>query len=143
MAFCAGAQEKVVKYYNTDFAEIAKERSMYYYEFVKEGDGYKCTGYYTRTNIIQCKAFYSDTMIGAPSGLQTTYYKNGKIQDSIFYTENGTITEAFHFIESGQLEAHFYTQPNQNGPITDAYDPAGKKIKGYIYGREAQFKGGR
>src|SRR5687768_7019079 len=140
--FCVKAQEKLIKYYDSEWAASTKEKATYYAEFVKEGMTYSCTSYWIKTNVVRGKSTYRDTIMAKPIGLQTLYYKNGNIEDSSYYNADGFITDAYHYYENKQLAAHYYLSADKKEGITEGFDETGKKIKNYVFGKEAEFKGG-
>lgn len=138
----AGAQETIIQYFDTDWGPTSKERAVYYTTFIKQGDVYKTTTYYVKGNIIQGRSTYADTIMAKPIGERTTYYKSGKLEDSVIYKPDGQIFEAFHYYENEQLGGHFYTIETTKKDVTEGFDENGVKIKNYILGQEAEFKGG-
>ena len=143
VAFIHGnAQDSIVKYYDADWAEASKERAVYYAEFVKDGGNYKCSSYWVRTNILRGRTVYPDTIMAKPIGQLLRYYKNGNPEDSVVYDLFGKEKDAYHYYENKQLAAHYFVPDGQQEGTVEGFDENGKKIKNYIYAREAEFKGG-
>lgn len=138
----AYAQDKFVKYYDNDWAVTESEKSTYTAEFVAHGERYNCIFYWTSTKALAGKATYTDTTLNKPVGLVLGYYKNGRTEDSVFYDDNSRLINRYHYYQNGQLESHYYIPAGQNKPIIEAYDETGKRVKNYIYEKEAEFKGG-
>ena len=141
-AFISNAQTSIVKYYDADWIETAKEQAIYFAEFLKEASGYKCTTYWINSNKVRGISTYPDTVMKNPIGLQRLYYKNGNLEDSSFYDANGTLKSNYHYFDNKKLAAHFYLPENKKEPIIEGFDEAGNKLKDYVYAREAGFKGG-
>ena len=139
-SFYSNAQ-KVVKYYDKDWSETSRDQAAYYAEFIKQGNVYQCTSYYSGSKIVRGKSTFADTLMISPIGLQTLYNKKGKIEDSIYYTD-GKPTLLYHYYANGKLAVYYHVPENKKEGITEAYDEEGKKIKNYIVQKEAEFKGG-
>src|SRR5205085_7741014 len=107
---------------------------------VKKGNIYQCTSYWIAGNALRGRSTYPDTVFENPIGLQTRYFKNGRIEDSIFY-EDGKVKTLYHFYPNKQLALH-YVPGDGNDAVVEGYDEEGKKIKNYIFEKEAEFKGG-
>jgi Gram-negative bacterial TonB protein C-terminal len=140
--FILNAQDKTVKYYDEDISPASKEKSTYYAEFVKQGDRYNCTIYWTASNALNGKMTCSDTTLSKPIGLVLSYYKNGRTEDSSFYDDDSKVANRYHYYQNRQLELHYYFAVGQTQPVIEAYDETGRKIKNYVYEKEAEFKGG-
>ena len=136
------AQDAIIKYYDADWAVTSKEKAVYYNEYIKEGSNYKCISYWVKTNIIQGRAVFPDTVTKKPIGVAVSYYKNGNLEDSVEYDNTGNTKDAYHYYENKQLAAHYYLPANQKEAVIEGFDENGKKIKNYVYAREAEFKGG-
>lgn len=139
---CTHAQNAIIKYYDADWAETSKEKAVYYNEYIKEGSNYKCISYWVKTNAIQGRAFFPDTVTKKPIGTAVSYYKNGNLEDSVVYDDAGNTKDAYHYYENKQLAAHYYVPANEKEGVKEGFDESGKKIKNYVYAREAEFKGG-
>lgn len=140
--FSAHAQLKVTRYYTDGWMETTKEKAAFYADFVKEGSNYTCTSYWMNTQNVRGRSVYPDTTMKSPIGLQKLYYKNGQVEDSSFF-ENNEFQYSFHYYPNGQLAMHYYVPGKGKAGITEGYDESGKKIKNYIFQREAEFKGGQ
>jgi len=136
------AQSKVVRYFDESWEPTQQQKSTYVAEFVKENDNYTCIFYWAGSTKMAGKGVYADTTIAKPIGLVTSYYKNGITEDSTYYDDKGSYQYSFHYYKNGKLEVHHSVRENSNEAITEAYDEKGKKIKNYIYSKEAEFKGG-
>ena len=136
------AQTKVVKYFDDSWSAAEQQRSTYTAEFIKENDNYKCTLYWTSSGAVAGRAIYADTTLAKPVGSVVGYYKNGKVEDSSFYDGNSSLVNAFHYYQGGQLKARYQSSGEGKDPTIEAFDESGKKIKNYIYAREAEFTGG-
>jgi antitoxin component YwqK of YwqJK toxin-antitoxin module len=143
--FClqATAQTPIIKkYYDADWAVTSADRAIYYTEFVKEGDAYRSTSYWTRGNAVRGRALFPDTIMAMPVGWEVHYYKKGNIEDSVYYEDKGVVTDAYFYHPNKQLGMHYSVGANQKEGVTEGYDETGKKIKNYVYSKEAEFKGG-
>lgn len=136
------AQNKIVRYYDDAWADCDPGKSTYYAEFVKEGMRYNCVFYWTGSNKVAGKGTYLDTAVTKPVGLLLGYTKNGTIEDSILYDDTGNMIELFHYYKNKQLEVHYSIPEGKKDPVVEAFDETGKKIKNYIFSKEAEFKGG-
>lgn len=136
------AQTKLTKYYNASWLETTSEKAAFYADFIKEGANYNCTSYWINTKTVRGKSTFADTTMLYPIGLQVLYFKNGHVEDSSFFDDN-KLKYAFHFYSNNQLAAHYYLPENEKEGITEGYDESGKKIKNYIFQKEAEFKGGQ
>jgi antitoxin component YwqK of YwqJK toxin-antitoxin module len=135
------SSQTITKYYDADWIGTTNEKASYYATFIKEGNIYKCTSYYKGSNLVRGRSTYPDTTFASPSGLQMLFSKNGKVEDSAFYAD-GKISFLYHYYSNGKLAVHNYLPNNSKEPITEAYDEDGKKIKNYVFEKEADFKGG-
>ncbi|HEY8687814.1 MAG TPA: energy transducer TonB [Chitinophagaceae bacterium] len=133
--------QKIVKYYDNDWAETTSNKAVYYAEFVKEEGVYKCISYYLNSNIIRGRSIFQDTIMINAIGLQTLYNKKGKIEDSIYF-EEGKAKNLYHYYPNGKLAVHYYFSANKKDAVTEAFDEEGNKIKNYIVLKDAEFKGG-
>jgi len=136
------AQTKVVRYFDESWEPTQQQKSTYVAEFVKDNDNYTCIFYWAGSTKMAGKGVYADTTLAKPIGLVTSYYKNGITEDSTYYDDKGSLQYSFHYYKTGKLEVHHYVQEKSNESKTEAYDENGKKIKNYIYAKEAEFKGG-
>jgi TonB family protein len=135
------AQAKITKYYNAVWAETSKDKAAFYADFIKNGAGYSCTSYWINTITLRGRSNFPDTVMANADGLQLLYFKNGHVEDSIFY-ENNKVQYAFHFYPGNKLAMHYYIPAGSTGGVVEGFDEDGKKIKHYIYQKEAEFKGG-
>lgn len=140
--YSASGQEKIIKYYDADWSETTKDKAIYYGEFVKNGQLYKGTSYLMKTNQLQGVADYEDTTFANPVGLQLVYYEKGGMKDSIF-TQNKKISFYYHFYPDGKLAGSFVQPAGSEKPVINGFDEDGRKIKNYIFMREAEFRGGQ
>jgi hypothetical protein len=133
--------QTVTKYYDVNWGEVAKERAVYYGEYIKEGDTYTYTAYSVKSKGIRSKGMYADTSFAKPIGLILGYNDKGKLIDSTLY-EEGVAVDVYHYYDNGQLEVHYYVPVTTRKAVTEAYNEAGGRIKNYVYMKEAEFKGG-
>lgn len=140
-SFTVTAQTKITKYYDDNWMETHNEKAALYAEFIKVGENYNCTSYWANTGKVKGKSTYADTVMQFPIGLQVLYFKNGQAEDSSFY-EGKDLKYSYHYFPNRQLAAHYYLPDNKKGGIIEGYDESGKKIKNYIFQKEAEFKGG-
>jgi hypothetical protein len=137
------SQDKpVIKYYDSVWSQTSKESAFYYAEFSRQGDLFKCTAYWVNPKKLNAVGFFGDTSFNKPRKLLINYYQNGRTQDSSWYDDNGQVKFAYHYYESGKLLAHHVNDPTTNKEITEGFDEKGKRIKDFIYAREAEFPGG-
>ena len=134
--------QKITKYYDADWAPVAKEKAVYYADFVKDGNGYKCTSHWIPNNAVRGTSTFADTIMENPIGVQVLYNKNGHAEDSSFF-ENGKAKYVFHYYPNNHLAMHYYLPDNAKEAIIEGYDEDGKKIKNYVFEKEADFKGGQ
>lgn len=135
-------QNPIIKYYDNNWAPAEKENAVYYATFTKEGEVYKCVSYWMGSNIISGKSTFKDTTMSHKMGQQVLYYKNGDVADSSLYSEDGLAIERLAYYENKKLALHYSKPLNQEKETIEAYDREGKRIKDYIYEKEAEFKGG-
>lgn len=140
--FCNAQAQTVTRYYDKDWASATKENASFYADFVKDGDGYQCTSYYLQTGRVRGKGTYADTNFIKPKGLQVLYGRNGRLEDSSFYDGESKTLYSYHYFLNGQLAAKYILPEGAKEPVIEGYDEEGKKIKNYIYSKEANFKGG-
>jgi hypothetical protein len=141
LTFCANAQQSITKYYDADWMASTKDKATYYAEFVKQDTAYKCQSYWMGSDILRAKSTFADTTFAKAIGIQLRYYKNGNVEDSTLYDDNGQIAYTYHYHPNKQL-AIYFVPDGKPGATTEAYDESGKKIKNYVYMKEAEFKGG-
>ena len=139
--FLAG-QSTIIKHYDAEWNPSDSAKSTYRTEFKLAGDGYSCLCYWKGTQKIAGKGTFKDTSITKPIGLFIGYHKNGNTEDSSFYDQNSTLQYAYRYYKNKQLEVHYTLPENKTEPVIEAFDEEGKRIKGYIYAKEAEFKGG-
>ncbi|MEO6845197.1 MAG: energy transducer TonB, partial [Ginsengibacter sp.] len=130
------------KYYTSNWLETTKDKAVFYADFLKDGANYKCTSYWINTSTVRGKSTYADTTMLHPVGLQGLYFKNGHVEDSSFF-EDDKLKYSFHYYPNNQLAAHYYSSENNKEGITEGYDDSGRKIKNYVFQKEAEFKGGQ
>jgi TonB family protein len=85
---------------------------------------------------------YSDTSFGFAKGPVVRYAENGTIEDSAYYDKLGSMVYGYHYHVNGKLAGKFLLPEGAKEPEMEGYDEEGKRIKNYIFLREAQFKGG-
>ena len=138
--FSATAQNNIiVKYYDSSWVPATKEDAYYLTKIVKADSFYRYTSYYAKSQKLNCISTYKDTLFSNRIGLLLSYYENGQLQDSSFYSnEKSVLSNAFHYYQNGQLAAH-YTKTG-NTEKTVGYDETGQKIDDFIYLKEAQFR---
>ena len=88
------------------------------------------------------KSTYPDTVLDSPIGAQMLYYKNGHIEDSVFFVNKHT-EYSYHYYPNTKLAAHYYLPGDKTVGVVEGYDESGTKIKNYIFLKEAEFKGGQ
>lgn len=135
------AQTKVTKYYDIYWTEVSKEQAMFYADFIKEGSYYNCISYWINTQKIKGKSTFADTVMTHPIGEQILYFKNGHVEDSIFFDDN-QVKYQYHYYPNNQLAAYYHLLDNKKEGIVVGYDESGKEIKNYIFLKEAKFKSG-
>lgn len=101
------AQAKVTKYYDTYWMETSKDKAIFYADFVKDGNNYKCTSYWINTTTIRGKSTYPDTMMQIPIGTQVLYFKNGHVENSSLF-EDKQLKYSYHYYPNNQLAVHYY-----------------------------------
>lgn len=136
------AQTTIVKYYDDEWSEASKEKATYYAEFISQGENYKCTSYWIKSNALRGISVFQDTVMTKPIGLQKLYYRNGNLEDSIFYNKDGVREFAYHYYENKKLAAKIYKPYSQKERLIEGFDENGNTIKNYVYTKEAEFKGG-
>lgn len=134
--------QKIVKYYDNDWAEVSRDKAIYYAEFIKQGSIYRTTSYWIATNTVRGRSTFPDTTMANPDGLQLLYNKKGKIEDSIYF-EDGKSKFVYHYYPNGKLAVHYYLPENKTEGISEGWDEDGNKIKNFIYSKDASFKGGQ
>lgn len=134
--------QKVVKYYDAGWAPAAQDKAVYYADFIKEGNVYKTSSYWITGNILRGKSTFADTIMERPIGMQVLYARNGHVEDSSFYAD-GKAQYLFHYYPNNQLATHYYLPANAKEPTIEGYDEDGKKIKNYVFEKEAEFRGGQ
>ena len=135
------AQTKITKYYDANWSQTSKEKAAFYADFIKDGDAYSCTSYWINTKTVRGKSVFPDTVMENAIGKQVLYFKNGRVEDSSF-TEDKKAKYLFHYYPNGQLAMHYYVPANNTEAVVEGFDEDGKKIKHYIFQKEAEFKGG-
>ena len=136
------AAQKVVKYYDADWIPTTHDKAFFYAEFIKEGNVYKCISYWMAGNRLRGRSNFADTIMENPIGTQLLYFKNGHIEDSILYSD-GKTKYLFHYHPNNTLAVHYYLPDNGKEAISEGYDEDGKKIKNFIFSKDAEFKGGQ
>jgi TonB family protein len=134
--------QTITQYYNNNWLPTTKENATFYANFVKDGDVYQCTSYYVASGRIKGRSVYSDTSFGFAEGPNVGYDENGTIEDSAYYNKEGSLVYSYHYHPNGKLAGRFILAKGDKNPEMEGYDEEGKRIKNYIFFREAQFKGG-
>ncbi len=134
--------QTIVKYYDAKWAAAPQDKAVYYTNFIKEGNFYKTTSYWLAGNALRGKSTYADTVLENPIGLQVLYSRKGAVEDSGFYAE-GKAQYLFHYYPNKQLAMHYYLLDNAKEGIVEGYNEDGKKIKNYVFEKEAEFRGGQ
>ncbi|KAA9035839.1 TonB family protein [Ginsengibacter hankyongi] len=137
----AQAQTKITRYYDANWIETSKEKAAFYADFIKDGTAYSCTSYWINTKTVRGISVFPDTVMQNPIGKQILYFKNGRIADSSFTEDKKTIY-LFHYYPGGQLAMHLYVPSNSSEAVVEGFDEDGKRIKHYIFQKDAEFKGG-
>jgi TonB family protein len=141
-AFSAGkAQTRITKYYDANWTETVKGKAAFYADFIKDGNYYHTTSYDMGTNNVRGRSTYKDTLMQLPVGSQVLYFKNGHVQDSSFFQDQHA-KYVYHYFPNGQLQMHYYLPDDQKVGVVEGYDESGKRVKNYIFQKEAEFKGG-
>ena len=135
------AQTKITKYYDANWLETSKEKAAFYADFIKDGAAYSCTSYWINTDKVRGRSVFPDTVMEQAIGKQVLYFKNGRLEDSSF-TEDKKAIYLFHYYPDGQLAMHYYVPTNKTEAVVEGFDEDGKRIKHYIYEKDAEFKGG-
>jgi hypothetical protein len=52
------AQTATIKYYDIEWSQTTKEKATYYAEFIKDGQNYKCTSYWSISNALRGKSTF-------------------------------------------------------------------------------------
>lgn len=132
---------KIIKYYDSLWAETPKSKATFFSEFVKQKDYYNVTSYRIKTNKLESLSTFTDTNFKKGIGVQKTYNDKGILIDSSLFSDTGKINRGFHYYDNGKLyyEWHAFTV---DSIYTKAFDENGNEIKNFIYYREASFPGG-
>ncbi|MEQ1678536.1 MAG: energy transducer TonB [Chitinophagaceae bacterium] len=138
----SNAQDTITKYFDMKWAPCQKDKAVYYAVLTKAGEVYQCTSYWVDKNIVRGRSTFPDTLMTFPIEEQVLYFKNGNLEDSGRYSNDGHTIERIVYYPNGQLALHYSKAPDQEKEAIEAYEQDGKKIKNYIYEKEAEFKGG-
>lgn len=136
------AQNKVTKYYDANWVETTKEKAVFYADFIKNGENYNCKSYWIKSNVLRGVSTYPDTVMQSPIGFQVLYFKDGNVEDSSYFEDN-KLKYTYLYFSNRQLALHYYIPDNKKQGIAEGYDESGKKIKNYIFEKDAEFKGGQ
>jgi TonB family protein len=139
---CYGQAQIITRYFDDNWQPTLKEKATYYSDFEKDGDLYRCTSYYIETGKVSGRSVYSDTSFGFAEGLSVRYTKNNTLEDSAYYKKDRSMVYGYHYHPNGKLAGKYYLPEGANDEVMEGYDEEGKRIKNYIFFREAQFKGG-
>lgn len=138
----ASGQETTTRYYDDQWAETSKDKATYFADFIRDGDYYRCTTYWMKTKMVKRKFTQRDTTLGPPIGLQLIYYENGNLSDSTFLKDDKT-QFAYHYFPNGKLNAVFIIDPRSGKSTTEGFDESGRKIKNFVFEKEAEFRSGQ
>lgn len=136
------SQDKLIKYYDSLWTPTSKDSAFFYTEFIKQDTLYNCFSYWAKSNKLNCKSIYADTLFNKPRGLFIRNYENGLVQDSSYYYESGEIKSTYHFYPNGKIWAHYSYNETTKESTSEGFDQQGKKINDFIYMKEAEFPGG-
>lgn len=134
--------QTITKYYDADWFESQPDKAVYYSVFLKENNTYTTSTYWKANKKLYIQSTYPDTSLLNPIGLQTTYYKNGDIEDSVFFND-GKYFFVYHFEPTHKLTVKYLMPPGATEPIIEGLDEDGKRIKRFTVFKEAEFKGGQ
>lgn len=139
------AQGKIiVKYYDAAWVPVAKEKAVYYTEFVKQDTFYKCTSRWTGSGKLKCTSTYADTEFIKGIGMLMRYYEDSRVEDSLLFNNSGQVAFQFHYAQNGKLGYHAYYNKPQDKVIGENYDTiTGKRLPGVVtFLENAKFPGG-
>lgn len=135
-------QQTITKYFSDLGDEVPQGKAKYYAEFTPKGSGYDYIAYWPGTDRIRQKGVRSDTTSRADFiGLSVSYYKNGKMEDSILNEPEG-VRFFYHYYKNGKLNASFVKDESTGTETIEGFDESGDKIKDFVFLKEASFKGG-
>ena len=134
--------QSMIKYYDAFWSPTSKDSAYYYTEFVKQDSLYNCSSYWVGTRKLNCKSVYADTLFTQPRGLLVRYYESGQLQDSSYFYENGELKNTYHYYPSGKLWAHYSYDNRTKQGTSEGFDYKGRRIKEFVYMKEAEFPEG-
>jgi TonB family protein len=141
-SYCYAQAQIITQYYGINWNPTKKDSASFYADFVKDGEVYQCTSYYAATGRIYGRSVYSDTSFGFAKGTYVRYTENGTLEDSAYYEKLGSMVYGYHYHPNGKLAGKYFLPEGAKDPEMEGYDEKGKRIKNYIFFREAEFKGG-
>jgi TonB family protein len=141
-SYCYAQAQTITQYYNNNWMPTKKDSATFYADFVKAGDVYQCTSYYLATGKIKGRSVYSDTSFGFAKGTHVRYTEDGTLEDSSYYDKEHNMVYGYHYHPNGKLAGKYFLPEDAKDPEMEGYDEKGKRIKNYIFFREAEFKGG-
>jgi hypothetical protein len=141
--FLVNAQEKVTQFYDLAWTKVPVETAIYRAEFIKEGKVYRCTLYTLQTGAKYMESTFADTVLQTPLEKQIHYYENGNTKDSTVLNDKGEEIVVYAYYPDKKLKGVGRPKPGTPGEFEgEGYDKNGKKIDGFIFYRDASFKGG-
>ncbi|HKH63328.1 MAG TPA: hypothetical protein VKA49_20945 [Flavitalea sp.] len=135
-----GQNEKITRYFDSDWKKTSRDSAVYFTEIIKENDFYSYTSYWVESKRLNCKSAYLDTLSRKPVGQLIRYYENGQTEDSTIFYENGILKETYHYHQNGKLAVDYTYNLKTKKDITKAYDEDGNPIKNFIYMQESKFQ---
>ncbi len=124
-----GQDKKAVKYYDSLWFPVAKEKAKYYSEFFAVDTVFRMNTFYFPSNKKEGITYFADTIKSLNRiRVCTDYYENGKLKDSISYSKTGR----------GMFNYGFY----ENGKLKDStrYDSSGKALSDYNFYPSGKLK---
>lgn len=161
------AQETILKFYDSSWIASSKDSAFYVTQNTRVGNLFVKKTYWVDSQKLYAVSTGPDLLqYGKSIGISTVYHKNGMIKDSSYYDEDATlkykysyydngqladviyyghkwsVDSARHYFNDGALKAQYRNAKKKKDIIARGYTEKGVEIEDFIYGEEADFKGG-
>lgn len=138
-----GQEKTNVKYFDSSFKETSKLSAYYLIEYVNVDSFFKVSCYWKESGVLKYQGLLKDTSVRLWVGLYRQYYNNGQIKDSTFYNTTSYIVNSYHYYSDGKVLAKYSYDFDKEEEYVEGFSPEGKKLKKFIFSRNAEFRGGK
>ncbi len=143
-SFSSKAQsgDTAYQYYNIMGKECLRDSSFSFIKQYSTENNWIRERYFTKTNQLSLRQTYLDKDYKVQQGNVDQFFEDGRLKARYFFNNNKVVWGKF-FYANGKLNGTAGYDANGLIVNQEGYDTSGNKIKGYIFDRESDFKGGQ